>query len=134
MNVEGGDKGGGYSFIAIDNKKWDTVQKTGPWSPTDLSSIEIMHNDMKINPAFTEMIVRYKFENLDFSFFHFNKPFFIYRKDDNILYGYQCGNVEIFYQQSNPLAAGLPPPSDIMGSVGAISKRRLERDHSIVML
>lgn len=63
MNVEGGDKGGGYSFIAIDNKKWDTVQKTGPWSPTDLSSIEIMHNDMKINPAFTEMIVRYKFKN-----------------------------------------------------------------------
>lgn len=115
MNVEGADKGGegSYSFIAIDNKKWDTVKKTGPWSPNELNTVESMHSDMKRRANFTEMILR---------------------KDENILYGYQCGNVEIFYQQSHNASAGLPPPSDLFGNVGLTSRRRLERDHAIVLL
>lgn len=115
MNVEGTDKGGegNYSFMAIDNQKWDTLQKIGPWSPNDLNTVKIMHNDMKQHHSFTEMIVR---------------------KEDNILYGFQCGNIEVFYQQSYIASAGIPPPSDVFGNVGSVSRRRLERDHAIILL
>uniref|UniRef100_A0A336M0T0 CSON006812 protein n=1 Tax=Culicoides sonorensis TaxID=179676 RepID=A0A336M0T0_CULSO len=115
MNVEGADKGGegNYSFITIDNKKWDTVQKAGPWSPNELITIESMHTDMKRNPNFTDMILR---------------------KHEHILYGYQCGDLEVFYQQSHNNSAGLPPPSDVLGSVGSVVRRRLERDRAIVLL
>lgn len=114
MNVEGASGGeGSYSFIAIENQKWDTVQKIGPWSPHELNTIESMHQDMKRQESFTEMVLK---------------------KDENILYGYKCGNVDIFYQQTYNASAGIPPPSDIFGNVGSVSRRRLERDHAIVLL
>jgi len=114
LHVEGGDKGeGSYSFIKIDNKKWDLVEKVGPWSAQDLAAIESMHAEMKAQRHFTDMVLR---------------------NEDSLIYGYQCGEMELFYQQSHNSSAGLPPPSDIMGFVSSISKRRLERDHSIMLL
>lgn len=115
MHVEGVEKGGegNYSFIAIENKKWDTVQKIGPWSPNELNIVQLMHHDMKRQTSFTDMILR---------------------REENILYGYQCGNVNIFYQQSHNSSTGIPPPSDVFGNVCSVSRRRLERDHAIVLL
>lgn len=113
LNVEG-DKGeGNYSFMEIDNKKWGLIDKVGPWSAEDLAAVEAMHNDLKGNKNFTEIMLR---------------------SDENILYGYKSGDVEVFYQQPQSGTAGIPPPSDIMGVVSSVARRRLERDHTIVLL
>ena len=57
----------------------------------------------------------------------------LFRTDDSVLYGYQCGETEIFYQQASQKQAGLPPPTDKMGTITSAAKRRLERDHSLVL-
>lgn len=44
------------------------------------------------------------------------------------------GKTEIFYQQSASSAAGLPTPADAMGTVPLKAKRRLERDHALILL
>uniref|UniRef100_A0A1B0D979 CCZ1/INTU/HSP4 first Longin domain-containing protein n=1 Tax=Phlebotomus papatasi TaxID=29031 RepID=A0A1B0D979_PHLPP len=50
------------------------------------------------------------------------------------VYGYQCGDTQIFYKQPVHSHKGLPPPADAMGNVSLIAKRRLERDHSVILL
>lgn len=57
-----------------------------------------------------------------------------YRNDDNIVYGNKCGSRELFYQQNGNIVSGLPTPSDIMGIVSTTAKRRLQRDHGIIIL
>jgi hypothetical protein len=42
--------------------------------------------------------------------------------------------MEVFYQQSTGRNVGLPTPSDLMGLVPMKAKRRLERDHGIILL
>ena len=57
------------------------------------------------------------------------------RTDDSVVYGYQYGQSSIFYKQGGSKAqSGLPPPADTMGTVPLSAKRRLERDHSIILL
>ena len=60
----------------------------------------------------------------------------MYRAEDTVLYGNQCGKVEVYYQQAIALNApgGLPTPADLMGIVPLKAKRRAERDHGIVLL
>lgn len=54
-----GDKtDGGYSFFHIDND-WDTLCRGGPWSNSDLSSIEYMQNDFVTNPKLHNLTLRY---------------------------------------------------------------------------
>jgi hypothetical protein len=58
INVENCDKGeGAYSFIHFDSK-WDIVNRSGPWSAEDTLALELMHNKLKQNKQFTEMILR----------------------------------------------------------------------------
>uniref|UniRef100_A0A6B2E9N5 CCZ1/INTU/HSP4 first Longin domain-containing protein n=1 Tax=Phlebotomus kandelakii TaxID=1109342 RepID=A0A6B2E9N5_9DIPT len=101
-----------YSFIYFD-PKWDIIHRGGPWTAEELLILEDMHTDFKINPSFTETIIRC---------------------EDAIVYGYQCGDTQIFYKQPVHSHKGLPPPADAMGNVSLIAKRRLERDHSIILL
>lgn len=54
--------------------------------------------------------------------------------DDAVVYGYQHGMSSVFYKQTAALKPGLPPPADAMGVISMNAKRRLERDHSIVLL
>lgn len=51
-----------------------------------------------------------------------------------MVYGYQYGQSNIFYKQAGNLKPGLPPPADTIGVIPAQAKRRLERDHSIILL
>lgn len=51
-----------------------------------------------------------------------------------MVYGYQHGLSSVFYKQNATLKQGLPPPADAMGTVSTNAKRRLERDHSIILL
>lgn len=62
--------------------------------------------------------------------------FVLNRTEDTVVYGNQCGKTEVFYQQAvTPnIPGGLPTPADLMGIVSLKAKRRLERDHGIVML
>lgn len=113
LNVESTEKSeGGYSFVNLD-EKWDTVDRGGPWSPNDLLSLELMHKEFTRNPKFTEMLLR---------------------SNESVVYGYQGGMAEIFYQQPANSQNGLPPPTDPMGNVPLCAQRRLERDHSIILL
>lgn len=41
---------------------------------------------------------------------------------------------QLFYQQNTSVVAGLPMPSDLMGIIPLKAKRRLERDHGILIL
>lgn len=52
------------------------------------------------------------------------------------MYGNQCGKVQVFYQQAlmTKTTGGLPTPADLMGVVPLKAKRRLERDHGIMLL
>lgn len=57
-----------------------------------------------------------------------------YRVDEGVIYGHHCSEKEVYYHQSATSSAGLPTPADLMGAVPQKAKRRLERDHAIILL
>lgn len=59
---------------------------------------------------------------------------YIFRVDDGVIYGHQCSKREVYYHQFAVGNAGLPTPADPMGAAPQKAKRRLERDHAIVLL
>lgn len=103
-----------YSILNID-PQWDTVQRYGLWGVTELDIVSCLHDRFTQASNLTDIIVR---------------------TEDTVVYGNQCGGVEVFYQQA--VAPGafavLPTPADLMGIVALKAKRRLERDHGIVLL
>lgn len=101
-----------YSFLCLD-PNWDVLHRGGPWGPSELDTVSCLHESFIHSPNLTEVVVRC---------------------EDRTVYGYQCGNTEVFYQQSTGDTAGLPTPSDLMGTVSLKARRRLERDHGIVLL
>ncbi|KAG7208950.1 hypothetical protein KM043_015124 [Ampulex compressa] len=103
-----------YSILSID-PEWDTVQRSGLWGVTELDIVSSLHNRFTHASNLTDVIVR---------------------TEDTVVYGNQCGNVEVFYQQTvaPSTSGGLPTPADLMGIVSLKAKRRLERDHGIVLL
>lgn len=50
------------------------------------------------------------------------------------MYGSQYCQQQVFYQQPAGPKVGLPTPADLMGTVPLTAKRRLERDHGILLL
>ncbi|XP_055635243.1 uncharacterized protein LOC129775062 isoform X2 [Toxorhynchites rutilus septentrionalis] len=113
INVEGCDKGdGNYSFISLDCK-WDVKNRCGPWIPNDLLTLNYLHNNFRYNHKLIECILK---------------------SQDTVIYSYRCGRTEIYYQQSSVVHPGLPIPQDVMGTVALCAKRRLERDHGILLL
>lgn len=60
---------------------------------------------------------------------------FFYRHSDGVIYGVRsAGQSEVYYHQSAGSNAGLPTPADPMGNVVLKARRRLERDHAIILL
>ncbi|XP_058455287.1 uncharacterized protein LOC131432790 isoform X2 [Malaya genurostris] len=113
ISVEGCDKrDGGYSFIFLDSK-WDINNRCGPWNPKDLFTLNSLHNNFYCNRKLVEVTLR---------------------TQDAVVYAYRCGRSEIYYLQSSIAFPGLPPPQDIMGTISLCAKRRLERDHRILLL
>ncbi|XP_070162156.1 uncharacterized protein Hps4 isoform X2 [Polyergus mexicanus] len=103
-----------YSILNI-NPQWDTVQRSGLWGVTELDIVSCLHDRFTQSSNLTDIIVR---------------------TEDMVVYGNQCGGMEVFYQQAvAPSAfAVLPTPADLMGIVALKARRRLERDHGIVLL
>lgn len=103
-----------YSFLCID-PAWDTVHKGGVWSGPELELVGSLHRDFQEQSNITEICVRVH---------------------ESLVYGYKCGRSEVFYQQqqAGQTSVGLPTPADLMGTVPLKARRRLERDHGIVLL
>lgn len=57
MNVNGDRIDGGYSYLSIDSH-WDTLDRAGPWSNTDLMSVESMRHEFENNPDLYNLILR----------------------------------------------------------------------------
>ncbi|RZF37837.1 hypothetical protein LSTR_LSTR011829 [Laodelphax striatellus] len=103
-----------YSYMCLE-PDWGTTRRDGSWTLNQLELLTRLHHDFQHAPSLTDVVVRC---------------------DDSLVYGNQCGRKEVFYQQSvsgNSLV-GLPNPSDLMGIVPLKAKRRLERDHNIILL
>ncbi|XP_011164544.2 uncharacterized protein LOC105199242 isoform X1 [Solenopsis invicta] len=103
-----------YSILNVD-PQWDTVQRSGLWGVTELDIVSCLHDRFTQASNLTDIIVR---------------------TEDTVVYGNQSGGVEVFYQQAMAPStfAALPTPADLMGIVALKAKRRLERDHGIVLL
>ncbi|CAB3371779.1 Hypothetical predicted protein [Cloeon dipterum] len=101
-----------YSFLHLD-PEWDALQRGGSWGAAQLSVARKLHSDLKSAPDMTEIIARC---------------------EDQIVYGSQYCLQQVFYQQQAAPKVGLPTPADLMGTVPLTAKRRLERDHGILLL
>ncbi|XP_066595114.1 uncharacterized protein HPS4, partial [Prorops nasuta] len=103
-----------YSILHID-PDWDTMQRTGLWGVTELDIASCLHDRFMCSSNLTDIIVR---------------------TEDAVVYGNQCGKVQVFYQQAAEAntPGGLPTPADLMGVISLKAKRRLVRDHGIFLL
>lgn len=103
-----------YSVLSIDSQ-WDATHRSGLWGVTELDIVSSLHRRFSQSSNLTDMIVR---------------------TEDTVVYGSQSGRTEIFYQQAMPPnnSGSLPTPADLMGVVPLKAKRRLERDHGIIIL
>ncbi|XP_031637723.1 uncharacterized protein LOC116350121 isoform X2 [Contarinia nasturtii] len=112
VNMNGDKTDGGYSFFCVD-QEWDTLSRGGPWSNSDLSSIEYVRHDLQSNPKLHSIIVR---------------------GDESVIYAHQNIGANVFYKQSaQSLCGGLPPPVDAMGTISKHARRSLERDHFVIL-
>lgn len=57
VNVDGDKNDGGYSFLSMD-PHWDTLQRSGPWSSVDLTTLECMRHDFRAGSGKTDLILR----------------------------------------------------------------------------
>ncbi|XP_065199465.1 uncharacterized protein HPS4 isoform X2 [Planococcus citri] len=101
-----------YSFINV-HAEWETLQKSGAWTAPQMDLVHKLHEDFNADPTLTDLNIRL---------------------DDGVVYGNQMGDSQVFYQQNVGSVAGLPMPSDLMGVILLKAKRRLERDHSVLIL
>lgn len=111
INVTVDLKASDYSFMNLD-KQWDVVKRGGAWQQDDLQTLLLMHDNFE-NKNISDIIIR---------------------TNDSLLYGHnKSGESEIYYQQASQKqsSGGLPAPSDF--TVISQAKRRLERDHSLVL-
>lgn len=109
INVTVDLKASEYSFMNLD-KQWDVLKRGGAWQQNDLQTILLMHDNFA-NKNISDIVIR---------------------SSDSLLYGHhKPGESEIFYQHAQKQSGGLPAPSDF--NVLSQAKRRLERDHSLVL-
>lgn len=110
-SLQGNDES--YGYMVMDTVDAGVIDKHGSWLSSQTALATSIHNTFQKNPSMLDIIIR---------------------NDDNIVYGNKCGSRELFYQQSGNIISGLPTPSDVMGVVSTTAKRRLQRDHGIIIL
>nr|XP_023011852.1 uncharacterized protein LOC111502102 isoform X1 [Leptinotarsa decemlineata] len=102
-----------YNYLQHDSEL-QTVKRGGPWSGNDLESLHYLHDD---------------FNNSDY-----NLTEILMRGADNIIFAHHSGSTEVFYSETANFIAGLPPPVDPMGLLQLKAKKRLERDHTLILI
>ena len=111
INVSVDLKASDYAFMNLD-KHWDILKRGGAWQQDDLQTLLLMHDNFE-NKKISDIIIR---------------------TNDSVLFGHnKSGESEIYYQHASQKqsSGGLPAPSDF--TVISQAKRRLERDHSLVL-
>lgn len=111
INVTVDLKASDYAFLNLD-KGWDVLKRGGAWQQNDLLTLLMMHDNFA-DKSLSDIIIR---------------------TNDSVLYGHnKSGESEIYYQHASQKqsSGGLPAPSDF--TVISQAKRRLERDHSLVL-
>lgn len=111
INVTVDLKASDYSFMNLD-KEWDVLKRGGAWQQNDLQALLLMHDNFT-NKSISDIIMK---------------------TNDSVIYGHnKSGESEIYYQHASQkqCSGGLPAPSDF--TIISQAKRRLERDHSLVL-
>lgn len=106
------DDTGEYSMLHL-HPHWGSIAKSGAWSSAQLLLVSSLFNRLRAVQHLSEIIVKYDYQ---------------------VLYCYQFANHQIFYHQNSESTTGLPPPSDLMGSIALKARRRLERDSQLIIL
>lgn len=124
-----------YSVLSVDSD-WDTVHRSGLWGVTELDMVSVLHERLKKGRNITDIVVRYIEEFIPCLWSSTHHLLSNCRTEDTVVYGNQCGKMQVFYQQGMPsnTSGGLPTPADLMGTVPLKAKRRLEKDHEIIIL
>lgn len=111
INVTVDLKASDYAFLNLD-RGWDVLKRGGAWQQNDFTTLLMMHDNFA-DKNISDIIIR---------------------TNDSVLYGHnKSGESEIYYQHASAkqTSGGLPAPSDFQ--VISQAKRRLERDHSLVL-
>nr|CAI5856271.1 unnamed protein product [Callosobruchus analis] len=110
-----GRDGEPYSFLCLD-ADWDTTKRGGAWGANDTGAavaLNRLHRDFQKTGGLTEILVRC---------------------GDSVIYGHNTGPAEIYYHEPANPCSGIPPPGDNIGLVQLKARRRLERDHGVLLL
>nr|CAH7734760.1 unnamed protein product [Callosobruchus chinensis] len=110
-----GRDGEPYSFLCLD-ADWDTTKRGGAWGANDAGAavaLNRLHRDFQRTGGLTEILVRC---------------------GDSVIYGHNTGPAEIYYHEPANTCSGIPPPGDSIGLVQLKARRRLERDHGVLLL
>ncbi|VEN61177.1 unnamed protein product [Callosobruchus maculatus] len=110
-----GRDGEPYSFLCLDTD-WDTTKRGGAWGANDAGAavaLNRLHRDFHKTGGLTEILVRC---------------------GDSVIYGHNTGPAEIYYHEPASTCSGIPPPGDNIGLVQLKARRRLERDHGVLLL
>lgn len=95
-----------YGFINLD-KAWEVTKRSGAWQKSDLQTLQLVHDHFS-NKNISDVIIR---------------------NTDSVVYGHnKSAECEIYYQHA---ASQSSTTSDFM--IVSQAKRRLERDHSLVL-
>uniref|UniRef100_A0A8D8QUX3 Hermansky-Pudlak syndrome 4 protein n=1 Tax=Cacopsylla melanoneura TaxID=428564 RepID=A0A8D8QUX3_9HEMI len=101
-----------YSMLHL-HPQWGMIDKSGVWTAGQLTLVSSLFSKLRGLKHLSEIIVKYDYQ---------------------VIYCYQFSNHQIFYHQNSEASSGLPPPSDLMGSVALKARRRLERDSQLIIL
>ncbi|XP_049873652.1 uncharacterized protein LOC126372113 [Pectinophora gossypiella] len=101
-----------YSYLTLD-PDWGTVKKGGPWAALDIATMGLIHHQFAEDPELSEVILR---------------------SDESVVLGVSVGGAQVYYQEAGARAAGPPAPSDALAAAPLRARRRLHRDHAVLLL
>lgn len=101
-----------YSFLHLDYD-WDTAKRGGHWSDSATSMLSRTHRNFLDYPDMTD---------------------FSWRNNDSVIYGFHLEKMTTFFHKQVDAPPGMPPPSDIMGSIPQKARDILEKDENIIIL
>ncbi|XP_053610209.1 uncharacterized protein HPS4 [Plodia interpunctella] len=110
--LSAGDEVTDYSYLALD-PDWGTVKKGGPWPALDIATMGFIHNEFAEDPELTELILR---------------------SESSVVVGNSCGGAQVLYAERGARGAGPPAPGDALAAAPLRARRRLARDHAILLL
>ncbi|XP_066138280.1 uncharacterized protein HPS4 isoform X2 [Euwallacea fornicatus] len=98
-----------YSILKL-NPNWDTVTQFGLWE--DLDDLTHLHGNFMKHQLITDVYLR---------------------KPGAVVFGKKEGEGEVYFQENAQFYKGLLPPNDALGMVHHSAKKKLEKNHCVVI-